>query len=111
MILGLGMYPDETCFDSSRPGWLPYWLDDLTESACFANEVLTGNQTGNTAQPGTPGVAAQTLSNAQNSCASSGGTWNDTLSVCQQGFIQQYGIYLAGAGVLLIAATILGGRR
>lgn len=42
---GLGAYPDETCYDPSRPSWLPYWLDDFQEEACKANTLLCGNTT------------------------------------------------------------------
>jgi hypothetical protein len=31
---GLGVYPGDPCYDPDRPDWLPYWLDDFTESDC-----------------------------------------------------------------------------
>ena len=31
---GLGIYPSSPCFDPTRPSWLPYWLDTLSESGC-----------------------------------------------------------------------------
>lgn len=31
---GLGLYPSSPCYDPSRPSWLPYWIDDLSESGC-----------------------------------------------------------------------------
>lgn len=34
---GLGIYPGDPCFDASRPEWLPYWVDDFTESDCKWN--------------------------------------------------------------------------
>jgi len=106
-LIGLGMYPDETCFDTSRPSWLPYVVDDLTEITCAANELFFGNTTGNTAQAGQTGAAPQTVANAQAACASSNGTWNATLNVCQQSFLQQYGMYLLGAAVITVIAIVV----
>ena len=38
---GVGAYPTDACYDPTRPTWLPYWLDDLTESSCkYPNGVL-----------------------------------------------------------------------
>lgn len=38
---GMGVYPDQPCYDPQRPTWMPYWLDDLTESSCkYPNGVL-----------------------------------------------------------------------
>ena len=31
---GFGVYPGDPCYDQDRPTWLPYWLDDFTESDC-----------------------------------------------------------------------------
>src|SRR5271170_1740018 len=109
----LGMYPDETCFDPNRPSWLPYWIDDLTETACEANELIYGNTSGNTAQAaqmitvtnpdGTTSVvsaaAPATIANAQAQCVAQGGTWNPVLNACAPSLISQYGVYIAGAGV------------
>ena len=41
---GLGEYPGYYCYDASRPSWLPYWIDDFTESQCKWN---LGNIAGN----------------------------------------------------------------
>lgn len=30
---GLGAYPTDSFYDPDRPAWLPYWIDDPTESA------------------------------------------------------------------------------
>jgi hypothetical protein len=103
-LQGLGEYPDETCFDASRPSWLPYWLNDLTESQCEINLLLTGNTTGNTAQPGQAGVAASTLANAQAACTAGGGTWDPNAQVCNNPLVQ-YGPWLIG-GALAIAFLI-----
>lgn len=32
MFHGMGAYPSDPYYDPARPDWLPYWLDDLTES-------------------------------------------------------------------------------
>lgn len=41
---GMGEYPGYYCYDSARPSWLPYWLDDLTESACkYRPSTIAGN--------------------------------------------------------------------
>ena len=39
---GLGEYPGYYCYDADRPSWLPYWLDDFTESACKWNPKTIG---------------------------------------------------------------------
>lgn len=36
-------YPDNPCYDASRPSWLPYWLDDITESNCKYPTSLIGS--------------------------------------------------------------------
>ena len=41
---GVGEYPGYYCYDAGRPSWLPYWLDDLTESACkWSPKTIVGN--------------------------------------------------------------------
>jgi hypothetical protein len=41
---GLGEYPGYYCYDAQRPSWLPYWLDDITESGCKWNpKTIAGN--------------------------------------------------------------------
>lgn len=34
LVRGLGLYPDEPCYDPARPSWLPYWLSSYTEEDC-----------------------------------------------------------------------------
>jgi hypothetical protein len=48
-LVGMGMYPTNDdgsvnpCYDSTRPDWLPYWIDDPTESACkYSSPSLVG---------------------------------------------------------------------
>jgi len=124
------MYPDESCFDTNRPSWLPYWLDDLTESSCKLNLLVSGNTTGNTAQAGTfttvtnpdgttsvvSAADPATIANAQAACAAQNGSWDPTLSVCSPNvlnqFVSNYGLYI-GAGIIafLLLSNALGGRR
>ena len=33
MFHGLSAYPTDSYYDPNRPAWLPYWIDDPTESA------------------------------------------------------------------------------
>lgn len=41
---GLGEYPGYYCYDNNRPSWLPYWIDDLTESECkYSPSTIAGN--------------------------------------------------------------------
>jgi hypothetical protein len=41
---GLAEYPGYYCYDADRPSWLPYWLDDFTESACkWSPSTIAGN--------------------------------------------------------------------
>lgn len=112
LSMGLGMYPDETCFDVNRPSMLPYFFDDLTESQCKINLLTSGNTTGNTAQPGQPGVDPQTVANAQAACASQGGSWDSTHQVCTPDFLHQYGLWLlGGVGVLALLLFGVGSAR
>lgn len=111
---GVGMYPDETCFDPTRPGILPYYIDDFTEEACKFNELIYGNQTGNTAQPGTPGAAPQTNANAAAACASQGGSWDPSMMVCTPSPLGQFSAYLpwifAGLGLVIVLPMVMGRR-
>jgi hypothetical protein len=31
---GMGLYPNQPCFDPTRPSWLPYWWDTNSENLC-----------------------------------------------------------------------------
>jgi hypothetical protein len=43
-LRGLGEYPGYYCYDANRPSWLPYWIDDFTESGCKWNPgTIAGN--------------------------------------------------------------------
>ena len=101
-VSGLGMYPDETCFDVTRPSWLPYWLDDLSESACKINELVSGNVTGNTTAASQLGADLTTVQNTQQACLDAGGSWDDASNICTPGILGTYGTWvLAGAAALI----------
>ena len=106
-VVSLGMYPDETCFDPTRSSWLPYWLDDLTESKCKMNLLVSGNTTGNTAQAGQPGADAQTVQNARAACVNAGGTWDDSASACSPSLWSQITLPMMLALGGLVAVIIL----
>ncbi len=69
---GLGLYPGDPCYDPDRPSWLPYWIDDFTESDCFYNApnviaavpnaagYMAGQAVGITANAVGTGIAAAT---------------------------------------------------
>jgi hypothetical protein len=102
--IGLGAYPTDPCYDPSRPTWLPYWFDDLTESDCkYPSGVLSdlpqaeSNITGVVGQ--TAGAAVADVANAAAAGASSaatglfaGGTNNIT----------------PGGGLMLAAVLVIG---
>ena len=56
---GLGNYPDEGCYDATRPSWYPYWLQWGTEIGCaFAKgtgqSYASANLDTNYPQPAAP---------------------------------------------------------
>lgn len=67
-IGALSAYPDQLWFDPDRPAWLPYWLDDLTESNAKYNAQnlmqatanAAGALTGSVVSAGASGVAEAT---------------------------------------------------
>ncbi len=129
-VRGVGMKPDETCFDPQRPSWLPYVIDSLTESGCKMNELFYGNKTGNTAQPGenksitnpdgsvsvVSSADPATLANAMAACVVQAGTWDPALNVCRPSqfskFLSDYGLYIGlGLAGVLVLPNLIGGRR
>ena len=41
---GVGEYPGYYCYDAARPSWLPYFIDDITESKCkYTPSTIAGN--------------------------------------------------------------------
>jgi hypothetical protein len=109
---GMGAYPDSSCFDPTRPALLPYWFDDFAEAACWDNQFLFGNPTGNTAQAGQPGAAATTIANAAAACAAQSGSWDPSTNICTPNPLGQMGQYLPWiVGGVLIIGFFFGGRR
>lgn len=102
------MHPDEICFNPQRPSWLPYWLDDLTESGCKVNVLVFGNKTGHTSQPGifktvtnsdgsvtvVPAADPAAIENARAACFAQGGRWDENLEACAPDSIARYLGYL-----------------
>jgi hypothetical protein len=107
---GLGMYPDETCFDVSRPSWLPYWIDDFAESSCKLNLLFSGNPTGNTIAASQLGASLTTIQNTQQSCINGGGSWDSAQNICTPSVLGQYGPWLIG-GVAAIALLLFVAKR
>lgn len=111
---GVGMYPDETCYDPTRPSWLPNYIDDFAEGACKINMLLCGNPTCNTAQPGQPGADPQTVANAGANCAYSGGSFDPSTGICtpaSQSWLNYIPLILAGVlAVAVVPEFIRGGR-
>jgi len=110
MRVSLGQYPDQTCFDANRAGWLPYWIDNLTENKCRMNLIISGNTTGNIAQPGDPSADPSTIRNAQVACISTGGKWDPDLNVCAPSFMSQYGLQI-GLGVAAVFLILMVTRK
>lgn len=86
---GVGAYPTDSYFDPDRPSWLPYWIDDFTESAA---------KYGTTSLPGQMGgvvgsAAASVAAGAADAVAGAAANAIDT----------------SVTGTLMIAAVVLGG--
>lgn len=59
MTIGhIGAYPDQSYYDPDRPSWLPYWIDDVTESEAKYNAQNLLQATGNAAGTAVGTVAA-----------------------------------------------------
>jgi len=110
---GLGMHPGDTCFDPTRPSWLPYWIDTFGEAACWDNEVLFSNQTGNTTPAG-PSAAVQTNAAAAAACAANGGSWDPSALTCTPSPLGTLSPYLpwifAGLGLVIVLPMVMGRR-
>jgi hypothetical protein len=124
---GMGEYPGYYCYDAQRPSWLPYWLDDLTESACkYSPSTIAGNikacvtgdpscGTPTTAQanpelPGAGTVPAGTPSNQVNVPQCSGLYTLDVVSNTCSLDLMSTPVLLAGAAFAL-ALVFVWGRR
>ena len=125
---GLGEYPGYYCYDSARPSWLPYWLDDFTESGCKWNpKTIAGNikacATGDTscgtptpeqANPDLPGagtVPSGTPSNEVNVPTCSGLYSLDVASnSCKIDLLSNTPLLLTVAAVGMFGLVLLGRR-
>lgn len=125
---GMGAQPDSVCYDPTRPSWLPYWMDDFQEAACWDNQVLFGTIPGATvvqgappagSAPGTPGSTTiytmdqTTINNLSASCTSGGGTWDTVNNVCKPNTLMSMLPWIVGgiAAVVVLPALVAGGRR
>lgn len=59
MRISLGAYPTDACYDPNRYSWLPYWIDDFTESNCKWGATNIVGATANAF--GNPGQVAQNV--------------------------------------------------
>lgn len=95
-ILGMGMYPTlddgspNPCYDPDRPDLLPYWIDDLTESACKYNSPSIVGQMG-----GVVGAAGGSIVSAVGTAIGSAAS-NAVSSTSLSG------------GILIVAAAVAG---
>ena len=121
---GLGEYPGYYCYDAARPSWLPYWLDDFTESACkwspstiastlkacVTGDPSCGTPTPAQADPTLPGPGVATPGQTANVPECSGLYTLDVESnTCTLDFTSTP-VLLAG-GVFILALVFVGGRR
>ena len=122
---GLSEYPGYYCYDAQRPSWLPYWFDDLTESACkwkpstiignikacATGDPSCGTPTPEQANPELPGagtVPAGTPSNEVNVPQCTGLYTLDVASnSCKIDLLSTP--VLIGAGVFVLALVFVGG--
>jgi len=115
----LAEYPGYYCYDKDRPSWLPYWLDDFTESACKWNpQTIAGNiYACATGDPtcGPPSKAAQNPNVSGPGVAPAGEptnvprcgsfeTYNPSSNQCEFSFTKPETLIVAGFSVLLISA-------
>jgi hypothetical protein len=120
---GMGEYPGYYCYDAERPSWLPYWLDDFTESACkWSPKTIAGNiascatgspdcgtPTGDALDPtkSGPGVAAPGEPTNVPRCGSFQ-VYNPASNQCELDIRSPSFLLLAGAAV---GVVLLLGRR
>lgn len=66
-LQSLGAYPDQVWYDPTRPSWLPYWIDDFTESANKYGSTSITDQ-----MAGVVGAAAGAVGSAAGSAIGTG---------------------------------------
>jgi hypothetical protein len=103
-VPGLGAYPTDPCYDPNRPSWLPYWLDDLTESDCkYPNGVLSDLPQ---AEANIGGVIGQTVGSGVSDVASGVATATEAAATgAVTGGVSDLS---TGGGVLLLGAAVVG---
>jgi hypothetical protein len=101
---GFGAYPTDPCYDPNRPSWLPYWLDDLTESDCkYPNGVLSDLPQ---AEANIGGVIGQTVGSGVSDVASGVATATEAAATgAVTGGVSDLS---TGGGVLLLGAAVIG---
>lgn len=109
---GMGVYPGDPCYDSSRPSWLPYWLDDFTESDCkwgssnIAGATLNAFENPDVVAQNVGGVIGQGAASATSDVA--GGAEQAISSYVQNltpgGW---FGLFAVGLGALLVLGVVL----
>lgn len=106
--VGLGAYPTDPCYDATRPDWLPYWFDDLTESDCkYPNGVLS-----DLPQAGTniTAVAGQTVGAGAADIASGIAAGATGAATAATGNLSLGGgvvlLAIAGIGILVLMAAV-----
>jgi hypothetical protein len=123
MRRGMGEYPGYYCYDAARPSWLPYWLDDFTESmckwspktiagnikACVEGDPSCGTPTPEQANPALPGPGTAQPGEQTNVPTCTGIYELDLASnTCKINFLSTK--VLVGAGILLLFGMVaLGG--
>ncbi len=77
-LTGLGAYPTDSYYDPDRPSWLPYWIDDSTESAAkYNSDNIVGQMGGvvGTVAGTLAGGVASGVSTGLKSSLDTGGVW------------------------------------
>lgn len=99
---GLGLNPGDTCYDSTRPDWLPYWFNDIQESECESGTTNwwdagwsdIGQQTGSAVTGAASSVASGAASGAAAGIANNLSLGGGTLT-------------LAGIAIAVLAVVLL----
>jgi hypothetical protein len=101
---GLAAYPGDPCYDPDRPSWLPYWLDDFTESDCKYNATNIGGAIVGAFE--NPGEVATNVGGVIGQGAAG------AVSDVGQGAAQaasSFATNLSGTGIFAVVAIVIGG--
>lgn len=106
MAYCLAAYPTDPCYDPTRPTWLPYWFDDLTESDCkYPNGVLSDLPQ---AESNITGVVGQTVGAGIADTASAAALGIESTATGATAGLTQLGDLSTGGGLLLAAVVVIG---